>query len=185
MKPGRSGGSGRARRNSLGKDPVAGGYRSAGMGTCPPTAGTPLPAVGRALSHVVPGGGTLATLTVPHSPTSAGEVRHSLVADLRRLGVPRERVDDAALLISELVGNAVRYARPLPGGVIQVSWSCDHNCLTVQVTDGGSLDTPHLRRAGPLDTRGRGLAIVDALAHAWGVDNGNDASTVWVELPRC
>lgn len=119
---------------------------------------------------------------MPHSPSSAGKVRHSLVADLRRLGFSRERVDDAALLVSELVGNAVRYARPLPGGVIQVSWSYDRNCLAVRVTDGGSLDAPHMRRAGPSDTRGRGLAIVDALARSWGVDNRNDVSTVWVEL---
>ncbi|HEY9476788.1 MAG TPA: ATP-binding protein [Mycobacteriales bacterium] len=122
---------------------------------------------------------------MPHSPTSAGEVRHSLVADLRRRGASRGMVDDAALLISELVGNAVRYARPLPGGVITVSWSCSHSCLVVRVTDGGSLDAPRLRRAGPADTRGRGLAIVDALAHSWGVDNRRNTSTVWAELPRC
>lgn len=121
---------------------------------------------------------------MPHSPTSAGEVRHSLVADLRRLGVPREMVDDAALLVSELVGNAVRYARPLPGGIIHVSWSCDHRCLIVRVTDGGSVDAPHLRQAGPSDTRGRGLAIVDTLARVWGVENGHNGSTVWAELTR-
>ncbi|HEX5495379.1 MAG TPA: ATP-binding protein [Mycobacteriales bacterium] len=138
----------------------------------------------RALSAAVPGGGTLATLTVPHAPTSAGEVRHSLVGDLRRLGLTRDQVDDAALLVSELVGNAVRYARPLAGGVIRVSWLCDHNRLVVRVTDGGGLDAPHLRQAGPADTRGRGLAIVDALAYAWGVDNHSDTSTVWVELLR-
>lgn len=130
------------------------------------------------------GGEILATLTVPHSPTSAGEVRHRLVADLRHLGVPAEMVDDAALLVSELVGNAVRYAHPLPGGIIHVSWSCDHRCLIVRVTDGGGLDVPRVRQAGPADTRGRGLGIVDTLARVWGVETDTNATTVWAELTR-
>jgi anti-sigma regulatory factor (Ser/Thr protein kinase) len=92
-------------------------------------------------------------------------------------------VENAALLVSELVGNAVRHGRPLPGGVISVSWSHDDGCLVLEVTDGGSVSgAPQLRRAGPYDTRGRGLAIVDALAHSWGVVDRNEASTVWVEL---
>lgn len=119
---------------------------------------------------------------MPHSPTSAGEVRRGLVADLRRLALPSATIEDAALLVSELVGNAVRYARPLPGDVITVTWYHDHDSLTVRVTDGGSRDLPHLKSAGPADTRGRGLAIVDALAHSWGVDDHTDVSTVWAEL---
>lgn len=111
-------------------------------------------------------------------------MRHSLVGELVRLGLARDQVDDAALLISELVGNAVRYARPLAGGVIRVSWQCEPHRLLVRVTDGGGPDAPRLRRAGPADTRGRGLAIVDALAYTWGVENHSDTSTVWAELLR-
>lgn len=132
--------------------------------------------------RILAGGDTLATLTVPHSPTSAGEVRHSLVTDLRRSGLPVDVVEDAALLVSELVGNAVRYARPLPGGVIHVSWAHNHEYLTVKVTDGGSIDAPRIKRAGPRDTRGRGLAIVAALASKWGVEDRTEVSTVWAEL---
>src|ERR671913_1208109 len=109
-------------------------------------------------------------VTVRHAPTSAGEVRRQLTDDLLRSGMPRDVVQDASLLASELVGNSVRYAHPLPGGVLRVAWTVERNCLRVRVTDGGGRSAPQLREAGPADTRGRGLAIVAALARHWGVD---------------
>jgi anti-sigma regulatory factor (Ser/Thr protein kinase) len=125
-------------------------------------------------------------VTVRHSPASAGEVRRRLSADLARSGVRREVVDDAALLASELVGNSVRYAHPLPGGVLRVSWTVADGRVVLSVTDGGGRSAPALRDAGPSDVRGRGLAIVRALARTWGVDrheNGvGPVSTVWAEL---
>ena len=113
-------------------------------------------------------------------------MRRRLVEDLSRLGVAADVVDDAALLVSELVGNAVRYAHPLPGDVLTVRWEARRGRLLVRVTDGGGRDAPHVRDAGPRDTRGRGLAIVEALAARWGVERSRDAigamSTVWAEL---
>jgi len=133
-------------------------------------------------------------VTVRHAPTSAGEVRRELGADLARRGLSAEVVDHATLLASELVGNSVRYAHPLPGGVLRVAWTVERNCLRVRVTDGGGRTVPQVREAGPADTRGRGLAIVEALARSWGVDQSahegagtasggsTAASTVWAEL---
>jgi serine/threonine-protein kinase RsbW len=110
-----------------------------------------------------------------------------MAADLARLGLSRELVEDAALLVSELVGNAVRYAHPLPGNVLRVSWEYAPGRLRLQVTDGGGRDRPEVRDAGPFDTRGRGLAIVDAVAVAWGVERdrggASHTSTIWAELP--
>ena len=95
-------------------------------------------------------------------------------------------VDDAQLLVSELIGNAVRYGRPLPGNVLWVAWELDSDTLLLKVTDGGSHQSPRFRDAGPSDVRGRGLAIVDALARKWGVDRSQNGvgpvSTVWAEL---
>ena len=129
------------------------------------------------------GGGILGTLTVRHSPTSASQVRRCLAEDLSRAGLAGDVVADAALLASELVGNSVRYARPLPGGLLRIDWGFDGGRLVLRVTDGGSGNAPHREEAGPLDTRGRGLAIVDALAQDWGVERGRDGSTVWAQLP--
>jgi anti-sigma regulatory factor (Ser/Thr protein kinase) len=131
------------------------------------------------------GGATLEMVTVRHAPTSAGEVRRRVGADLSRRGLPDDVVDDATLLASELVGNAVRYAHPLPGGVLRVAWSVGRDCVRLRVTDGGGPSAPRVRDAGPSDVRGRGLAIVDSLARAWGVHRSDrgPASTVWAELP--
>jgi anti-sigma regulatory factor (Ser/Thr protein kinase) len=129
----------------------------------------------------------LRMVRVRHSPASAGEVRRELGADLAGAGVAPAVVGDAALVLSELVGNAIRYGRPLPGGVLEVSWSLGHDSLWLRVTDGGGPSVPMRHEAGPEDVRGRGLAIVAALARDWGVEQsrngGGPMSTVWVELP--
>ncbi len=96
-------------------------------------------------------------------------------------------MQDAALVLSEMVGNAVRYARPLPGNVLLASWEHAEGRLLLRVTDGGGRQRPQVRDAGPSDTRGRGLAIVDAVAAAWGVQRRGGAgpgrsSTLWAEL---
>jgi anti-sigma regulatory factor (Ser/Thr protein kinase) len=129
----------------------------------------------------------LRVVTVEHAPSSAAAARRELGADLTDWGLPAAVIDDAELVVSELIGNAVRYGRPLPGNVLRVAWAVESGCLVLKVTDGGSPQTPRFREAGPFDVRGRGLAIVDALARKWGVDrheNGaGPVSTVWAELP--
>jgi anti-sigma regulatory factor (Ser/Thr protein kinase) len=126
-------------------------------------------------------------VTVRHAPASAGEVRRQLGADLTDAGLPAAVIGDATLVVSELVGNAVRYAAPLPGGVLEVSWTVDAECVRLRVSDGGGMSVPVRHDAGPEDVRGRGLAIVAALAQDWGVElsrNGaGPTNTVWVELP--
>ena len=126
-------------------------------------------------------------VTVRHAPASAGQIRRQLGADLAAAGVPSAVIGDATLVASELVGNSVRYAAPLPGGVLEVSWTVDTESVRLQVSDGGGASVPARYEAGPEDVRGRGLAIVAALARNWGVElsrNGaGPMSTVWVELP--
>jgi anti-sigma regulatory factor (Ser/Thr protein kinase) len=126
-------------------------------------------------------------LTVRHAPASAGEVRRRLGADLADAGLPPAVIGDATLVVSELVGNSIRYATPLPGGLLEVSWSVDPDCVRLRVSDGGGHSVPARHNAGPEDVRGRGLAIVAALARDWGVEVSKDGkgpmSTVWVDLP--
>jgi len=133
------------------------------------------------------GGDVLGILAVGHAPASASNVRRRLVADLRRWNLADDIVDDAALLVSELVANAVRHAQPLPGGTVRVEWMLTPGRLMLRVSDGGGPESPHVREAGPLDVRGHGLAIVEALAAEWGVELTKDGlaqvSTVWAALP--
>ena len=87
-------------------------------------------------------------------------------------------VDVAELLVSEVVTNSIRHA--LAGGWVSVARGPDR--VRVEVTDtGGGVPTP--RQAEPHEPTGRGLAIVDALADRWGVEEpSGQGKTVWFEL---
>lgn len=109
-------------------------------------------------------------------------VRHELRSDLTAHAVPAPVVDDAVSIVSELLGNALRHAAPLPDGSVQVRWELRSAVLSLSVTDGGSDQLPTVRSAGTLDTGGRGLSIVSSLADEWGVERAPTATTVWAEL---
>jgi len=134
---------------------------------------------------------TLAIRDVPHDPRSAAAVRRELSRELGARSVSADLTDDVEILVSELVGNAVRYANPLPGGVLRIAWELARNDegheVTLRVTDGGAIDTagfPHQMDA-PLDSEtGRGLRIVATLASDWGVDLEAPGQSVWAVLRR-
>ena len=65
------------------------------------------------------------------------------------------------MVLSELMGNAVRHARPIAGGVLLVGWRIADGVLTVRVTDGGSVKRIEPRESSPMADSGRGLHIVE------------------------
>jgi hypothetical protein len=92
-------------------------------------------------------------------------------ADLLASGATDTVVDDAVLILSELLSNACRHAQPLSRDEsVRASWNRDRDGeLTISVTDGGGPTRP-LPATPSISARGgRGLAIVDALARDWGV----------------
>jgi anti-sigma regulatory factor (Ser/Thr protein kinase) len=121
-------------------------------------------------------------VVVPHQPRGARVARHRLAAALAGL-VSHERCSDAMAVAAELVGNAVRHARPLPGGVVRVVWHLlAGGGLLIKVTDGGSLNSPAIRPPSADAVDGRGLAIVDAMSRCWGVERDGLGQCVWAEL---
>lgn len=128
-------------------------------------------------------------LWVRHAPESAAAVRRTITSELTRVGAPADAVFDAAVISSELMGNAITHARATTsGGQLLVRWHVTQNTYTFSVTDGGpdpDDETEHPNRVGvrlaqDSDTSGRGLAIVSRIADAWGVSHGEDGSTtVW------
>lgn len=91
--------------------------------------------------------------------------------------LPPDMADDVAVVVSELVTNAVRaQARE-----IRLAIAVHRREINVVVTDDAP-GTPRLTRAD-LQPHGRGLPIVDALAASWGVQPGSDVGkSVWAVL---
>lgn len=122
------------------------------------------------------------TLRVPFAASSVAVARQKLKAWLVDSGVRREIVDDARVIISELVGNSVRHAQPLPDGEIEVSWTVNERGLQISVTDGGSGTRPRKVNASSSALAGRGMAIVETLADSWWADRTRARSTVHAVL---
>ncbi|MGW7363901.1 ATP-binding protein [Streptomyces sp. NPDC054841] len=130
---------------------------------------------------------TSSSMAVPHGPAGVGEARHRMREQLRRGGVSESVVDDAVLILSELLSNACRHGRPLGhaeigDGDIRAAWRVDtEGGLTVEVTDGGGPTRPVPATPSVTAHGGRGLNIISALAQDWGVRDGASGEvTVWV-----
>ena len=136
--------------------------------------------------------GTSSVLMLPYTASSVGVARRRLMADLADAGVFETTACDAGLVLSELISNALRHARPLPDATVRVAWRLDGDCLEIAVSDGGGPTVPAVNEPGNSAIGGRGLGIVDRLSLRWGVDSSRDdggepggtveTTTVWAEL---
>lgn len=89
--------------------------------------------------------------------------------------------NDALLIASELVTNAVLHSGCQPGEEVEVVAQALPGALRIAVTDPGRSDRePKLKPsfAGP---GGNGLRVVDALARRWGTER-REGRCVWAEL---
>ncbi len=124
--------------------------------------------------------GATAEWVFPAAPdavrTARSVVRHTLRGwDLDSVG------DVAALLVSELVTNALRHATgPIGVRLVRHPASPD-GILRVEVSDPLP-DPPRERVARPEDEDGRGLGLVASSARRWGTRPGDVGKTVWFEL---
>lgn len=123
-------------------------------------------------------------LRLPHRAEAVAVARHRVRASLAAGGVTGQVLDDAEMVVSELLGNAIRYACEIAGGVVVLGWQVRGEQVEVRVTDGGSGRLVEARPAPTTAVSGRGLHIVQRLAAAWGVtDHTGGLRTVWATLP--
>jgi serine/threonine-protein kinase RsbW len=123
-------------------------------------------------------------LRVRHSPVAVSSARRQVRDDLAALGIPDMVRDDIEMVLSELLGNSVRHARPIAGGVVLVYWQVTSDEVMVRVTDGGGGRGVEARQPGPLADSGRGLQIVERLSRVWGVsEHVGGLRSVWATIP--
>ncbi|MFC9507006.1 SpoIIE family protein phosphatase [Streptomyces sp. NPDC057002] len=166
---------------------------------CAPACAAPAPifeapAQERARARATLSGSSLA-------PGTARALVRSALADWTRLGLPGTEhltdrlADDATLVVSELVTNAVVHAGTdvelecrleNDGGEGGDADDNDTAALVIEVCDhhpsraprGGEPETPH-----DMPEYGRGLRLVGALSEAWGITYRTGRKTVWARLP--
>jgi anti-sigma regulatory factor (Ser/Thr protein kinase) len=134
---------------------------------------------GDARLDIVPGGRADVSRTLTARPEAAAEARHALVG----LALPQHTREDLALIVSELVTNAVLHAGLSQGDPIGVKVENGPGGVRVAVRDGGpGFDVPSHVCGVALVAGSRGLLIVDALAESWGIDCEADGCTVWCQI---
>ncbi|MDQ2749982.1 MAG: ATP-binding protein [Actinomycetota bacterium] len=110
-----------------------------------------------------------------------GRARSFCIGQLRKAlrGGPEleSLLEDTAIVASELVTNAVNAGC----ADVRVSMSIHPAHLRLTVRDDAP-GTPSQHHAQPQDVHGRGIAIMAALARAWGVETAPPHKQTWAEL---
>jgi anti-sigma regulatory factor (Ser/Thr protein kinase) len=128
---------------------------------------------------VIDTGGGRAEWTFPADPGAVRDARAAVRERLRDWDLD-SLADLTALLVSELVTNALRHATG-PIGVCLVRPAGLGDVLLVEVSDPLP-DPPRERAARPEDESGRGLQLVANSSRRWGTRPGEAGKTVWFEL---
>ncbi|MFE2418632.1 ATP-binding protein [Streptomyces hokutonensis] len=105
------------------------------------------------------------------TPKAVPELRHHL----------RHHTYEVRLCATELVTNVIDHVGEGTPVTVRVLGTDDGH-TRVEVTDPNARALPVLLRAATTDEHGRGMALLDALAMRWGVEQAADRKTVWCLL---
>jgi len=101
---------------------------------------------------------------------------------LGRAGGPADDDQELALVVTELVANAIRHGR---GRRIALRVEAGTRLVRVEVENRCWTTRPRRRLASEVCPPGRGLALVAACSRAWGfVSGGGGTTRVWAEVDR-
>lgn len=92
-------------------------------------------------------------------------------AELTAAELSEPVIDDALLVLSELVANAVEHGRPDSYGRIEVSWCIHDGFVRISVHDAGEAPDLHPVQVPDDAVGGRGLSIVDYICRSWDVEH--------------
>ncbi len=113
------------------------------------------------------------------TPAAVGLARQQIDRLADRLSA--EVLEDARLMVSELVTNGLRHGALTTGQQIELSIAIVAGILRVEVCDPGPGFTPAPRTGASPEGTGWGLVLVARLADRWGVHH-DGVNRVWFEL---
>jgi anti-anti-sigma factor len=116
---------------------------------------------------------------LPAGTSPAARARELVVSACAAWRLP-DLVDDAEVLVTELVANAVRHA----GGGLRLSIALGQRFLHLSLWDGSPVPPVVVPPDPDTGRGGRGLALVDALADSWGSAPRPGGKVVWATLDR-
>ena len=125
------------------------------------------------------------TLEIALAPTLAApsQARAEVAAWLGQQPDGGALLDDARLLVSEIVTNSVRHALISAEQSLWLVASLRAATLRLELHDDGTVGTVARRTPGREDGAGGfGLDLVARLSSAWGVQRDCDGTTLWLEL---
>jgi anti-sigma regulatory factor (Ser/Thr protein kinase) len=123
-----------------------------------------------------PTDGEVRLASLAESAAVARRITYAVVR--RQWTLPSRTAEDAVLLVSELVGNAVRHTGASVFGLRMLR---RRGRFRVEVRDP-SRGLPCLMPVQAMDTSGRGLFLVDTLSDRWGVDLLPRGKNTWFEM---
>ncbi len=117
---------------------------------------------------------------LPAHPSSVGLARRLVRGAAAANGgsLPVELREDAELLVSELVSNAILHA----GTPVDVEVSIETPDSVLVTVGDGSRRIPSRRHYGSAAATGRGLRLLERMADEWGVTPRVNGKTVWFRL---
>ena len=117
------------------------------------------------------------SVVLPKAAVAAAEARRAL--DRLASEVDQQRLDDARLLVSELIANAVEHVEQ--DGDIELRVDNDLERLRVEVIDPGQGFVADGHHPGAEAESGWGLHFVSRIADRWAAESG-ERGRVWFEL---
>ena len=128
-----------------------------------------------------------AVRTMPAVPEAVPTLRRFTRAVIRRWGLPDNCDEALAVIVTELVANAVKHSGSPDVAVLLAT---DGTVTTLQVKDTGRWRSPDARHRGTANEvarDGRGLRMVEAYATAWALRSTSAGTRVVVKviLPGC
>jgi anti-sigma regulatory factor (Ser/Thr protein kinase) len=119
-------------------------------------------------------------LSLSHVQQAVRAARHHAETVLTGWGIPSAVIENAVVVISELVTNATLHTR---NGPAELHLRIEDQQLVIAVTDTCADSIEHtVPREDSDDDHGRGLAIVRALACAFGCHRVADGKRVWAQM---